>query len=140
MRQGRICDFKRKGGELGSLPAVASLIVQLEVDFEAELERARRTQTEDARSESNEVAASSGSCSVIDRARAAVKRRVQQVVRPVVVLPVAQVEEGDLWLGGQTLEFVPPRTGAPAPAAVIRKKCGYSPLAPPRDYQISTCH
>src|ERR1700687_6142474 len=100
MRPGGICDFKRKGGELGPLPAFPSLIVRLEVYFEAELERARCTQTEYARSESNKIAASSGSRSVIDRTRAAVKRRVQQVVRPVVVLPVEQVEEGDLWLEG----------------------------------------
>src|SRR5260370_40693761 len=82
MRQGRICDFKRKGGELGSLPAVASLIVQLEVDFEAELERARRTQTEHARSESNEVAASSGSCGLILRGPPAAERPGEQGVRP----------------------------------------------------------
>ena len=122
MRPGGICDFKRKGGELGSLPAFSSLIVRLEVDFETELERSRRTQTEHARSESNEVAASSGSCSVIDRARAAVKRRVQKVVRSVVVLPVEQVEEGDLRLEGQTLEFVPQRPDAPAQAEVERKE------------------
>src|SRR6266849_7286243 len=116
------CSTKRKGGELVSLPAVPSLIVRLEVDFEAELERARCAQTEHARSESNEVAASSGSGSVIDGARAAVKRRVQQVVRPVVVLPVEQVEEGNLWLEGQTLEFVPERLDAPAQAEVERKE------------------
>src|SRR5260370_42709632 len=109
MRQGRICDFKRKGGELGSLPAVASLIVQLEVDFEAELERARRTQTEHARSESNEVAASSGSCWGIESARAAVERPVQQGVRPVVVPPVEEVEECELWVRSPKPGFVGPR-------------------------------
>src|SRR6266436_9076588 len=122
MRPGGICDFKRKGGELGALPAFSSLIVRLEVDFETELERSRRTQTEHARSESNKVAASCGSGSVIDGARAAVKRWVQQVVRSVVVLPVEQVEEGDLWLEGQTLEFVPQRLNAPTQAEVERKE------------------
>src|SRR5260370_13210853 len=113
MRPSGTCDFKRKGGELGSLPAFASPIVQLEVGFKAELERARRTQTEHARPESNKVAAASGSRSVIDRARAAINRRVQKGVGSVVVLPVEQVEESDFWPQTQNPHFFPHKPYSP---------------------------